>query len=83
MELVTVIRVLLPWVFFWAWQKARNVLCTENRNQYIGIVSLENGDLTRSQKEIIKKRDRILLLIITDGDEKGIYPLRLSIGSSD
>jgi len=69
-------------VFFWAWLQARNVLCTGNGNQYLGIVSLENDDLMRSQKEIIKKRDRILLLKIIDGDEKEIYPLRLSICSS-
>jgi len=68
-------------VFFWAWLKARNVLCTGNGNQYLGIVSLENDNLMKSQKEIIKKRDRILLLEITDGDEKGIYPLRHLIGS--
>jgi hypothetical protein len=68
-------------VFFWAWLKARNVLCSGNGNQYLGIVSIENGDLMRSHKEIIKNRDRILLLIMTDGDEKGIYPLRPSNGS--
>ena len=56
-------------------------MCTENGNRYLGIVSLENGDLMRSQKEIIKKRDRNLLLIITDEDEKGIYPLGILIGS--
>ena len=75
------IRVLFSRGFFRAWLKARNVLCTENGNLYLGIVSLENGDLMRSQKEIIKKRDRNLLLIITDEDEKGIYPLGILIGS--
>jgi len=82
MGLVKIDSSFISTVFFWAWLNARNVLCSGNGNQYLGIVSLENGDLTRSQKEIIKKRDRILSLIITDEDEKGIYPLRISTGSS-
>jgi len=57
MVLVTVIRVLFPWVFFWAWQKARNVLRTENEDQYLCIVSLENGDLMSAQKRNHYKND--------------------------
>ena len=52
--LVTVILVLFPWSFFRVWLKAGNALCTGNVNRYLGIVTLENDDLMRSQKKSLK-----------------------------